>query len=884
MKLNLKIISLFLILFFITISFASASEIDNMEANGIGDIEISDTNDFQEIDEVSEEITEDASSQEKTPLSASNTKTFADLRSQIVKANAGDTIVLDSDYAYNSGFSANGVTIDKKLTIDGKGHTLDGKKSGRIITAYADNIVLKNIIFVNGKNEGSGAITCPQHQKLTLINCTFKNNAATNGIAGAVFLKNNNHKVINCTFISNTATKSGGAIRVQGNHVLIENCTFKNNRVSGSDFLGGAICALGNYNTIKNNAFSNNAAGRDGGAIDIEGSEAEKIGKGNVVTGNTFTNNSAKFGGAISANCQNITISNNVFSKNYATANGLGGAIRIAGTKSNTGKITGNTFNGNYAPQGGAIFINGNGTTVSQNTFKSNKATAKMGGTIDIRGNSNTVTKNSIDTSSSKTSGGAIYADGSSFKLTYNNITKATSGSNGGGAIIIGASATVTNNIFKSNTATTLGGALQVKGNKATVTSNQFLSNTAKSNNGGGIYIESNNAVLKSNDFEANTAKNGYSLYGKGSKPTISNNNLININSQSKVLVWVNYTIPAQNKVNKTNEPEPVINNTIPDNRIVTKIIYEDMNTSTVNQKVEGRIGDYFVVKLVDNDGNALAGLPIKIGLNGKVYDKNTTSNGVAKLQINLIREDVYTFAICFLGDDDYQGSFAVAKITVNNNNPKPNKANENATGDDVTVVKTITSNATSISCTDMNTTSVLSVDGRVGKYFTVKLLDGNGKPLAGLPIKIGFNGVIYEKMTNSSGGAKLQINLLRPSIYTFAVAYLGDPRYQGSCVVAKITVNAQTPKLTAGNKTFKASAKTKTVTAKLLTAHGNPLKSNKLTFTINGKTYTGKTNSNGVASVNISLNKKGTYSCVVKYGGITGCTAKSIKTTVKII
>lgn len=164
MKLNLKFFSLLLILFFITISFASASEID--------DIEISDTNDIQEIDEVSAEIT-DTSSQEKAVLSASNTKTFADLRSQIVKTNAGDTIVLDSDYAYNSGFSINGVTIDKKLTIDGNGHTLDGKKSGRIITAYADNIVLKNIIFANGKNEGSGAITCPKHQKLTLINCTF---------------------------------------------------------------------------------------------------------------------------------------------------------------------------------------------------------------------------------------------------------------------------------------------------------------------------------------------------------------------------------------------------------------------------------------------------------------------------------------------------------------------------------------------------------------------------------------------------------------------------------------------------------------------------------------------------------------------------------------
>ena len=38
--------------------------------------------------------------------------------------------------------------------------------------------------------------------------------------------------------------------------------------------------------------------------------------------------------------------------------------------------------------------------------------------------------------------------------------------------------------------------------------------------------------------------------------------------------------------------------------------------------------------------------------------------------------------------------------------------------------------------------------------------------------------------------------------------------------------------------------------------------------FTVNGKTYSAKTNENGVASVNVSLNKRGTYNFTVKYGG----------------
>ena len=316
---------------------------------------------------------------------------------------------------------------------------------------------------------------------------------------------------------------------------------------------------------------------------------------------------------------------------------------------------------------------------------------------------------------------------------------------------------------------------------------------------------------------------------------------------------------------------------------VPTRIIYEDMKTGPVS-KSAGRIGNYFCVKLVDEEGNAISGVPIKIGFNGVIYNRTTLSDGSARLQINLAKEDLYTFAICFLGDDDHQASFEVAKIDVNKNHQKPNMANKTTNAIKANASQSNTRLKTCINYSNMDTKSVLKAEGRAGEYFTVKLQDNNKNALAGVQVKIGFNGVIYNRTTNEDGQARLQINLIKPTLYTFAIAYLGDEKYQASFEVAKITVKAQTPKLTASAKTFKANAKTKSVSATLISARGVPISGQKLSFALNGKTYTAKTNSKGIATVNISLNKKGTYFCTVKFAGMNGCNAKSTKTAVKIV
>ena len=176
---------------------------------------------------------------------------------------------------------------------------------------------------------------------------------------------------------------------------------------------------------------------------------------------------------------------------------------------------------------------------------------------------------------------------------------------------------------------------------------------------------------------------------------------------------------------------------------------------------------------------------------------------------------------------------------------------------------------ASEIVASDMNTTAIVpGVDKGVGEYFKVTLKDSEGTLLANKAVQIGFNGKIYDKETDENGVAQLQINLGYKGDYTFAICFLGDEKYNGSFAVCKIHVDPQKATLTVPNKSYAASAKTKTLTATFKSAKGNLIANKKVTFTVKGKTYQATTNDKGVATVKVSLNKKGTYNFTVKYGG----------------
>ena len=78
---------------------------------------------------------------------------FEDLSDRIVNTPEGGILVLDRDYTYTGGPNK-GILINKTITIDGNGHTINGNHTSRMFNISADNVIIKNITFINGNADG----------------------------------------------------------------------------------------------------------------------------------------------------------------------------------------------------------------------------------------------------------------------------------------------------------------------------------------------------------------------------------------------------------------------------------------------------------------------------------------------------------------------------------------------------------------------------------------------------------------------------------------------------------------------------------------------------------------------------------------------------------
>ena len=369
-------------------------------------------------------------------LPVNNTSgSFTDLENLIKDAESGSTINLDSDYAYDEGFSINGITINKNITINGNGHTLDGKNAARILNIDGGYVVLNNTVFRNGYASNSiGAIRCSGAQ-LTITKCTFIDNHA-NGtsagnnrfaqgiVAGAVYIYSDNCIISDNRFINNTVSGSGGAVAIDGKNNLIEGNTFTNNRALHNMNGGALLIGQGAGNIIRGNTFENNFAGMGGGAVELQKSS------GDIIENNRFINNKADYGGAVSIyNTGYFTLKNNYFEGNLANGItlgnnlGIGGALRVyIADSSKTSVISGNTIKSNVADTtGGAFYIVGDNIKITGNKFTSNKASAKAAGAVRTVGNNIDISDNEFTTNSAGRSGGALYLEGNNIKVTSNN-------------------------------------------------------------------------------------------------------------------------------------------------------------------------------------------------------------------------------------------------------------------------------------------------------------------------------------------------------------------------------------------------------------------------------------------------------------------------------
>ena len=77
-------------------------------------------------------------------------------------------------------------------------------------------------------------------------------------------------------------------------------------------------------------------------------------------------------------------------------------------------------------------------------------------------------------------------------------------------------------------------------------------------------------------------------------------------------------------------------------------------------------IGDYFKIKLSDEDNKTISNSKVTFAVNGKNYTKTTDSAGIASLQINL-NDGTYKITTKFAGNSNYKSSSLTTTINVNN-------------------------------------------------------------------------------------------------------------------------------------------------------------------------------------------------------------------------
>ena len=355
-----------------------------------------------------------------------NIRTFTDLQNAIGLVTG--TLTLNQNIAMTAKEAANftnGITINKDITIDGKGHTIDAKNLGRIFSiGEGFTVTLTNATLINGKADKGGAIY--NDGSLTLSDVKLSDNAADN-YGGAVF--NNGHLVVgNSVFDSNDVLNRGSASVDYGGAAIynwydgvltVSGSNFTNNikNYKNGDRLVGAVATIGDA-TISDSCFVNNA-GRWGGAISasgylIAGDDVNTL----TVSGSTFKENGGLYGAGIFVAGSDFTVSDCVFDKNTAFGKGNmtpnnnnGAAIVVTDTgKDITGAITGSNFTNNKAQYGGAIYICEGNIKITDSEFVNNSADVE-GGAIDINtvnGNPEVSISDSKFINNSASYGGAI--------------------------------------------------------------------------------------------------------------------------------------------------------------------------------------------------------------------------------------------------------------------------------------------------------------------------------------------------------------------------------------------------------------------------------------------------------------------------------------------
>ncbi|WP_295611989.1 Ig-like domain-containing protein [uncultured Methanobrevibacter sp.] len=258
------------------------------------------------------------------------------------------------------------------------------------------------------------------------------------------------------------------------------------------------------------------------------------------------------------------------------------------------------------------------------------------------------------------------------------------------------------------------------------------------------------------------------------------------------------------------------------DQKITNTItVLEDAFLSVNNTKAYENVDFTHIAKLTDHNGKGIADAEITFKINDKTYTNKTNKEGLAILTLNL-KEGNYTIT------STYKNITKTSKIIIIDDS--------HLVGNDVK-----------------------AYSGTDFKY-KVKLTDHNNNPIANAEITFKLEDKTFSRKTNSNGQIELTFNL-ETGTYTITANY--------KKLTIKNNFEIIEDYILSGNDVKAYSETDFPYNVKLTDHNGKAIKNAEIIFTVNGKTYTNKTDVNGKAIINLNL-KTGTYTITARYRNTT--------------
>lgn len=231
-----------------------------------------------------------------------------------------------------------------------------------------------------------------------------------------------------------------------------------------------------------------------------------------------------------------------------------------------------------------------------------------------------------------------------------------------------------------------------------------------------------------------------------------------------------------------------------------------------------------FVIYTTDYAGNPIDGIDLQITINGVTYNRSS-NNGKTSLPLNL-ESGNYTVNVVFNGNSDYEAQNVTSQVEIESTIYAEN------------VVKVF----------------------KNGTQYYALFLDSEGNPLANTQVTFNINGVFYNRTTNATGWAKLNINLEAGEyVLTATNPVTGESKGTNVTVLSQFAEHSALVKNYGDPTPYVVKIRAKDGS---IAGAGEVV-----TFNINGVLYNRTTNASGEAKLNINL-QPGEFIITSTYNG----------------